>query len=201
MSTSFGSTRPSLVGPSTSASSSSLSPQTEAFSSSPERSPLRSTAPAIDIADVDAASFNNKVQITFGWLSPMLVFDTRGATLRYDDAAELRWGPDVSNGSSYGSSWLSFVGTGYALNGRAANKVTRPLSKVGENYLYHSTGSSYLRNLVIGAPFEYYNGTLGSLGSMRGLDMSSYRVEANFTEGTSITFLNATVTIPVVTQA
>lgn len=92
---------------------------------------------------------------------------------------------------------ISFVGVGYSTRGKAS---WAPGAGPGDL-------SPYPAKDAIGLPFnqtqlgEFWAGDDTSLGSASGLNLSAYEVEVSYGTGSSLTFENVTVQIPIRPQA
>lgn len=160
----------------------------------------------------DPKKFNTTIQVTLGTLSPMLDFDTVGP-LSYNSSSGTRSGPEPPGEGRY---TLSFIGSGYSLNGRAEQRYADPNARpdhLGENCLYNSKYFAYLGQVLperVESSYERIltvretsppEDTLGALGAMSDLVPDTYNVRMNFTNGSALVFHNATLDIPVSTQA
>lgn len=120
----------------------------------------------------------------------MLDFDAKGTVFSYDPATGYR----TYGGGHYGSAFLRFVGVAYGMNGSAvlnAGAASNP--NPVNNKLYAMTA---MRAELRVEQFGERN-----LGEMSDLPLRAYRVDLNHEGDAKISFHNATLEIPIKTQA
>lgn len=151
-------------------------------------------APTGAIPNGDGWPFNSTVAITVDARSPMLDFDVGVTPLEVDAGTGYRTFAGGRNGTAY----LHFVGVGYGMNGTAEYRPgTDPklmsLPPVG-NTLHTFSRLGPTPDVTVGD----YNSSLGEHGN---LTLAFYTLELDFVENSKLSFHNATIYLPVKTQA
>lgn len=140
--------------------------------------------------------FNVTAAITLNWTSPMINLDGGNRRWKIDPVTGYR----TYEGPSSGETQMNFVGVGYSINGTA-----KRTSKISSGHLV-----SLALQLQRTAPQDdavrrididdaHSNGT--TLGALSDLDLRAYRMNFRHDGSVQLEFHNATVQIPIKTQA
>lgn len=183
-----------------SASSDSSAPQSDSAASADVQ---RSTSASVSAPAASSTAnkpsdagwpFNSTVEITLNSTAPMLDFDAEGTPFKVEPDTGYRTYADSRSGAAY----LRFVGMAYSLNGSAefrpgSNPDPGLARAPASNKLYniHRQGKD-LRNITVGN---------NSLGEMSELNLQAYQVDLTFGAWSTISFHNATIQVPIKTQA